>query len=586
MKPFNTIADLVRYIGNNHSDPHALNCRVESKWEHTSTETFLEQVRYLALGLKNLGIKKGDMIGILSESSPQWTIADLAIMGIGAVSVPLFANISDENFEFEIQQTNLKYIFVAGKEQWAMYSRHKKNFEVVIKLCDSEDSKEALRFQDVLAQGKVLDDKEPELYDTLHAGIKSDDLASIVYTSGSTGFPKGVMLSHNNLAGLLYINPITWDKKRDAYLSILPLAHIFARVINLVTIAWGIRVFYLNDLTKISVACKEIHPTFAIFVPRIIEKIYAKILYSIERESPIKKMIAKWAFNLAISENNSWYMKLLMVVADKLVYRHLRDSLGGNFRFAVSGGASLNPLLQRFFLNIGFPLYEGWGLTEAATVCCCPREKVTIGTVGVPFEGMEIKISNEGEILVKGPLVMQGYYKNEEETKKAFTDDGWLRTGDKGIINENGYLIIQGRLKELYKTSTGEYIAPVPIEQELCKTPLIDMAMVIGEGHKYAACLLFPDYEVVRALKKSYKMEHMSDDEFLNSVRVKREIKRHIETVNKHLNHWEEMRAFRIIPVTPSIEGGELTPTMKIRRDVLLKKYRPLIDSIYVEEDA
>lgn len=584
MKQFGTLVDVLRYVEESYSNSEAFNYQTDTGWDTISTQTFCNQIKYIALGLHNLGVKKGDMVGIFANSSTRWTIADLAIASIGAVTVPLFSNLSVENFEFEVKQTNLRTIFVAGKEQWDLVMKDSNLFQNVISLYDEGENRSATRFQEIIEQGKSLDEREPKLSDQLRNAVKPDDLASIVYTSGSTGVPKGVMLTHFNMAGTLCVDPYDWNKDTDKYLSILPIAHIFARTLNLFMVAWGIRIYYIRDITTVAAVCQEIHPTVMIVVPRVLEKVYAKMLAKVQQSSGLKKIIGLWAFRLAGMEGNSLYSKLMRPIADKLVFSVLRNALGGKFRVIISGGAALNPHLHRFFLNIGVPLYEGWGLTEAATVSCSPYGRIKIGTVGKPFEMMQAKISPEGEILVQGPIVTKGYYKNEEATRNLFSPDGWLRTGDNGVIDDEGYITIKGRLKELYKTSTGEYIAPVPIEQQLMRESFIDMAMIVADTRKFTSCLIFPDHEDLKRMMRENGLQNMSEKEFVESKLFKKQMEEVMNKVNKHLNHWEEIHAYRVILDPPTIEGGELTPTMKIRRNIVENKYKDLIDSMYSEE--
>jgi long-chain acyl-CoA synthetase len=278
------------------------------------------------------------------------------------------------------------------------------------------------------------------------------------------------------------------------------------------------------------------------------------------------------------------YKNVMHRIADKIVYSHLRHELGGSIQAVICGGAPLNPHLNHFFHDIGIPIYEGWGLTEGCPITVNRPGANKIGTVGLPFKNCELKISPEGEVLVRGPLVMRSYYKNSEATSRALDAEGWLHTGDRGSIDAEGYLTLKGRMKEMYKTSTGEWVAPVPIEQMLCKAPLIEMAMVIAEGRKFVACLLFPNIEVLKSLKEAQGLVALTDEQFLNSEYVRREMKQLIEAVNKHLNHWEQIYAYCFISQALSIEEGEITPSLKLRRDVILKKYQHLIDAMYPEE--
>jgi len=584
MEQITTIKEVLQSIASGKQNPEALSYQnEEGGWESLSTQEFLDEVKFLALGLQNIGLRPGEKVGILAASSPRWSIADLAVIAARGVNVPLFSNISDENFDFEVMQTELKCLFVAGEEQWEMLGRHRDRFETVISLYDEPSDHMVFRYSEIIEQGRAVDEKDPGLFGKLLDEAKPDDLGSIIYTSGSTGVPKGVMLNQRNLYGLVHADPFHW-KEDDTYLSLLPLAHIFARMLNTIFIVWGISIYYIRDIKTVADACKELHPRLIVLVPRLLEKIYAKMVAKMEASSFLKRAIGSWAFRLANDEKKGVFKKLLMPVADLLVYKKLRAALGGNLRLVISGGAALNPHLNHFFREIGIPLVEGWGLTEAAPITTNRIEWVKIGTVGPPIEGMEVKIGENGEVMAKGVLVMQGYYKNEEATLETLTKDGWLKTGDKGTIDDDGFLTIEGRLKELYKSSTGEYIAPVPIEQQLCKAPLIDMAMVIADNRKFASCLLFPDMEVVNQLKEVHGGPQMSVGEFLNSGFVKKEMERLLKNVNSHLNHWEEIHAYRFIPHTPTIKGGELTPTMKIRREKVLEKYKHLVEEMYAEE--
>ena len=298
----------------------------------------------------------------------------------------------------------------------------------------------------------------------------------------------------------------------------------------------------------------------------------------------MKRQLGQWAFDLANDEKESFYKHLFHPIADKILYHTLRESLGGSIKTVISGGAALNPHLNHFFHEVGIPIVEGWGMTEACPVTVNRVETNKIGTVGPGISNFQYKISPEGEVLIKGTGVMRGYYKNPEATALALDAEGWLHTGDKGEIDADGYLILQGRLKEMFKTSTGEYVVPVPIEQAIGKAPLIDAAMVVADGRKFASCLLFANKEVLESLKAAHNAQNLSDEEFLESDFVKQEMDKLFENLNQHLNHWEQIHAYRFIPHPPSIEAGELTPSMKIRRDVVTKKYQHLIDAMYTEE--
>lgn len=585
MKELHSCVDLLDQVRDGPPNPKALNCRLNDEWQGISTEEFLANVKHLALGMHYLGMQRGDRVGILAHPSPNWTTADLATIIAGGVSVPLFANISDENFVYEITETDMRIIFVEGNEQWDVFLRHQDRFDVAIALGEAPQNSKIIGLKDIIEQGKILDERRPQLYEQLKEAVHPDDLASIIYTSGSTGVPKGVELTNRNLTAALHFEKFHLDPKLDSYLSVLPLAHVLGHGINLWALACGVSIYYSNDYKNLGAICREIHPTMIVVVPRLLEKVYDKMLENVHSASLPKRIIGQLAFALARREGDSRLKRMFRGIADTLVYSKLREGLGGKLRIVISGGAALNPHLHEFYSEIGIPIYEGWGLTEACPVCVNIPDKNKIGTVGPALADQKVTISPEGEVLVKGSLVMRGYYHNTEATAQAIDSDGWLHTGDRGSIDEDGYLKLQGRMKELYKTSTGEYVAPLPIEQALTRHPLVDMAMIVAEGQKFTSCLLFPNVDVLARLKTQQRVPKISDDEFLNSPYVKKEIHKLIQNVNQHLNHWEKIHQYRLINDHLTIEGGELTPTMKIRREVVAKKYSKLIDAMYQEED-
>jgi len=469
--------------------------------------------------------------------------------------------------------------------QCSLILKHRGLFEKIISFADNGNEETIYGWEQIISLGRELAKEQPDRYRQLAQDVRDDDLATIIYTSGSTGVPKGVELTHKNLISLVHSEAFYWDPRIDRYLCVLPLAHVFGRSLNLLMIGWGVSIYYWNDLKNVGAIFREIQPTVTVVVPRLLEKIYAKMLINIHQASFIKRKIGLWAFNLAGTKKKTFLQRLLYPLADKLVFSALRKSLGNKLRIVICGGAALDSQICRFFIEIGVPIYEGWGLTEAATVTVNKPGQTKIGSVGPPLPPMELKISEEGEVLVNGPIVMQGYHLNPEATAKVIDSEGWLHTGDRGSIDSDGFLTILGRIKDLYKTSTGEYIAPVPIEQALCKTPLIDMAMVVGDGRKFASCLLFPNLEVVESLKASHKQTHVSTEEFLNREFIQQEMEKLLNTINTHLNHWEQIHAYRFVLDAPTIESGMLTPSMKIRREVVATKYKELIDSMYSEEN-
>jgi long-chain acyl-CoA synthetase len=574
-QPF-TVGEVLQYIEKNDDNPKALATYIDGKWKRLSTKEFLEEIKYTALGLIALRVQRGEHIGLLAIPCNRWTVADFAIMAAGAISVPIFANISTEHFLFEVKEPNISKIFVSGEEQWRRIQDHHDLFEKIFSLDDQAGHEKALSYDGLLKLGKEYDESRPGYYQELLNSIKPTEIATIIYTSGSTGVPKGAVHTHRSISSLLPIDVFQWDPKKDSFLSFLPLAHVFARIFNLTMISWGIPVYYYNDIKTLGNACKEVHPTIIIVVPRVLEKMYAKMWAKIQEGSFLKRMIGNYAFKLAHQEKKSFLTPLI----DFLVYKHLREALGGHLRVVISGGAALNPRLCKFFLNAGFPIYEGWGLTESCPVTVNCIGKVRVGTIGPPLPGMLVRVGEGGELLVSGEMLMKGYYGGGE---KVIDQEGWLHTGDKGMIDQEGFVTLIGRIKELFKTSTGEIVAPVPIEQALSKASWIEIPMVIADNRKFVSCLIFPNFEALKMLKEKAGVSQMGDEAFLQGDDMKGEMRSLLESVNSNLNKWEQIHDYKIVPYHLSVETGELTPSMKLKREVVENKFSDLIDFIYKE---
>lgn len=584
MEPLRHVGDILKRLGDHPSKSDAFAFWKGDGWQTISTDEFIEYVKNAAVGLRALGLKKGDRVGLYAKSSPFWLIADLAIAIAGGVTVPFFSNLSEEHFLYEVGESKPKFIFVGDDEEWELVGPHHHLFEASIKLEKQSEFKVDIDIWDVIKKGEEVCADQPDMYEQIEAGLSEDDLATIIFTSGSTGSPKGVELTHKNLVCIVHFNEFDW-RKDDLFLSILPLAHIFAKQINYITLAWGIKTYFLNDMTKVKDAAQEIHPTLMIVVPRLLEKIYSAMLSKVESAGYMKRAFGLWAFDLT-NRQGGLYKWLMHPIADRLVYSQLRDALGNNLRVVLSGGAALNPQLHRFYLDIGVPVIQGWGMTEVSTPAVNRLHSQKIGTCGPPLPGIQFRVSSKGEILVKGPTVMRGYTNNPQATALAIDPDGWFHTGDNGSIDEDGHIIIKGRINESFKTAQGEYVVPVPIEQQICQAPLIDMAMIIGEGQAYASVLLFPDFGVLNSLKRLHGQEHLSDEQFLKSKFVIGEMETLLQELNANLNHWEQVHDYRFILDPPSIERGEMTPTMKLRRKKINERYQHLISEIYSREAA
>lgn len=590
MERIHTVAEFLKLIERDCRKEAAFFEKAEKGWVSLSHQEFLSQVKALAVYLRSCGVSKGAKVGILALPGIRWTIADLAIMSCGGVTVPLFANLSEENFLFECQQTELKILFVLGVDQREMYRKHTQLFEKVIALeqpfdqpLDRPLDKEAILFERAIEQGEQILKKSPQLFNHMQDEIVESDVATIIYTSGSTGIPKGVVLTHKNLFLCTYHNPFGFSAA-DRYLSLLPLAHIFGRTLNIIAMRWNMTIYYFNDLKELGTAAREVKPTFLIAVPRLLERVYAKMVGRVNEAKCLKRSLGQWAFTLANS-GPSLKHTLLHPIADKMVYERLRNALGGHVRLVISGGAALNPSLIHFFNDVGIPIYEGFGMTEASISFYNTPENCKVGTVGQPDPQVEAKISPEGELLIRSDIVFKEYYQNHKKTAETIDKHGWLHTGDLASMDSEGFVTILGRVQELVKTSVGEWVAELPLEQELSSAPFIDFAMVVAEKRKFVSALIFPNFEVVESLKAEQGLGHLTNEEYLQSEAIQREMQKLLEKINAHHNHWEQIRDYRFVIATASIEGGELTPTLKIRRDFVQEKYKDLIKDIYSDPE-
>jgi long-chain acyl-CoA synthetase len=583
-----TVVDLLSVMLHRAPCSTALRWREAGYWRRMSTELLVQDIRRFALGLIRLGVKPGDSVGIYAPSSPFWLIADFAILSIGAISVPMFPNLSTEHLHFESDNVEMRTIVVIGEEQW-------KNIQP-----------DALRWQNVIVKGVVtlpqnvnpwgrildygdeLSDQDPGLFARRRGHLTSDSIATIIHTSGSTGNPKGVVLTHRNIMsqikGARECFPL--DPNKDTALSCLPLAHVFERIVVYSYLAQGIPIAFADDVKNIGALMKDIRPTIMSMVPRLIEKLYARIVKRLEDSLPPKRQLGRWALEHALHDDPTKRKPWTMEVADTLIFQRLRDSMGGRLQALIVGGAALAPDLGRFLTNVGLPVYCGYGLTEASPVLALnhPGDN-KLGTVGRPFPGVEVRLTASGEIIARGPNIMRGYHKDPAATAAVIDSEGWLHTGDLGRFDESGYVVITGRVKELLKTSNGKYVSPLPIEHALCGCPYVDQAMIIAEGRPFAAALLFIEPDALKRAKDHAKMAQLSDKEFLSSTYIRNEMRDLLTEVNSHLDRWEQIHAYRFILKNLTV-GEELTPTMKIKRHVVATMYHDVIDAMYQEATA
>ncbi len=551
-----------------------------------SSEYILETIRRFALGLRACGLKKGDVVMVIAPSSPWWLMVDLAIMLAGGRSCPTFPKISKKNLLYQIKNSDSRFAYIDSPELWKMAQEGCSHLKTVILRDVAHQQKNNITlFDDVLKKGDQLSLKSPTLHNQLYDEIDANDIATLIYTSGSTGVPKGVALSHRNLcsqiAAAIQLFPL--DHSTDRALSALPLAHSFERVVVYTYFCQGVPVYFADDVQKLKEYLPEVRPTVMSMVPRILEKLYAKLQEKVRSSHWLRKHLGEWGFNVAHNEHADMFSK---TITDFLLFKKIRAGMGGRLKAVIVGGSALDMQLCRFFINVGIPIYQGYGLTETSPVLTVnyPGHN-TPGTVGPPLPGVRVAIlGSEGEIRCKGPNIMQGYHKLAELTEQRYDRDGWFCTGDCGVFDESGNLIITGRLTEMYKTSTGKFVTPVPIEQSLTNHPLIDAAMVIADGKSYVTALLFADTEVLQSMLESYQHSRECASAQDADYRIIKTLQSHIDAVNNGLNGWEQIRSFRYITEELTIESGLLTPTMKLCRGKVSEQYSALIDSMYQEQ--
>ena len=572
---FKTYSELFLHISNNYNNEYFLNYLSNGKYTNISTSDFKNKVICLSLALKDMGIQKGDTVGIFANATPFWLIFDFAILQVGAISVPIFANISSENLNFEIKDSVMKYMFIDSQERLKDIEKENSHLTFIThNFCIKEPN--FYNFDEILVIGKQICDATG--FTSFEAN--PNDIFSIIYTSGNTGTPKGVMLSHKNIVSQLHdINKLIDLPKGEIALSLLPLAHIFERTVMSYYLSRGISIYFVDDVLNVANLMKIVKPTIMTVVPRLLEKIFNKIKAQILEKPFFSRVIASLAFSYALKENLD-KSSLLFKIYDKLVYSKFREIFGSRVDKLVSGGAPLSKDIAQFFVNIGVPVYQGYGMTEFSPVISTKYPNANkVGSCGKVIPSAQIKINENNELLVRGDSLMLGYLNQEELTKNTIDSDGWLHTGDVAYLDEDGYLFIKSRIKDIFKTSTGEYVNAIEIEQKLSKNRYIEFAVVISQNRKYTTALLFVDKEKYENAKKLNR--NLTIEEYYNKDDILKNISNHINGINSGLNKWEKIVKFKILTNDISIETGELTPSMKISRSKIEEKYANIINSMY-----
>ncbi len=607
MNKFNNIGEIIAFQKQfNRKD--AFNWREKDNkiWHQLSNQDFFNYIFYFAAGLREIGLNQEEKtkVAIFAYQSPIWLIADFGSIIAGAISIPIFNNISSENFNYQINDCKPSYLFIDNIELLNNQEFNFDNFKkiVIYQSWNNEniesdfiakyDNKKPhfdkiIFFKDLLIQGKKSIEQKKYIWQSLINQLSIKDLATIIYTSGTTGNPKGVMISHENLLTQI-ADTATFFKltEQDKVLSFLPLAHIFERMVMTFYLTQNIKIYFAEDIKNIPEILKEIKPTLMTTVPRMLEKVYNKIKASHESKNLFAKILIKTSLKIA---NKSFYSKsflnlFLLKIFDILVYRKFRNALGSNMRMIICGGAPLNERIENFYWQIGIKIFCGYGLTESSPVIStnCPAF-YKLGTVGKKYDSVTIKINQDKELLVCGNSTTNGYYNNPEATNKLFAETNWLKTGDLAEIDSQGFVKIIGRKKDIFKSSNGKFIHPALLEQKLLeKINFISDVLIIADNRSFVSALLFVDDIAIGNLQKQIS-PNSSIADFINSQLLLEIINNKIKQINQELDHWENIRKFIVINSQLSIEKGEITPSMKIKRKIIEQKYQQEIDNLYQE---
>ena len=571
------------------SIPDALVTKQNGVWNKTSTEEYIAQSNTISRALIKMGIQKNDKIAIISSNNrTEWHIMDIGVLQTGAQTVPIYPTIGEEDYEYILNHSGSILCFVSDIEVYNKVKNIQANVPALKEVYSFNEIEGCENWTSLLTLG--ADTSNQDVVEDRKNNVTTQDLATIIYTSGTTGKPKGVMLSHQNIvSNVLNSAPrIPFEPGKNTALSFLPICHIFERMILYLYQYYGVSVYFGESIEKISDNIKEVRPNVITAVPRLLEKVYDKIYAKGAELTGIKKALFFWAINLGLryepyGANGFWY-ELQLKIARKLIFSKWKEGLGGNLDLMVSGSAALQPRLTRVFAAAEIPVMEGYGLTETSPVISVNdmRNKgFKIGTVGKLINGVEVKIAEDGEILCKGPNVMIGYYKDEEKTKEALAN-GYFHTGDIGNIDAEGFLKITDRKKEMFKTSGGKYIAPQLIENTMIQSRFIEQIMVIGDGEKMPAAFIQPSFEFIKEWEKLHGIEvDKTNQEIISNPKVIARIQEEVDHLNAKFGNWEKIKRFELTPDVWSIDGGQLTPTLKLRRKIVLEMYKPLYEKIY-----
>jgi long-chain acyl-CoA synthetase len=574
--------------------PRAQMFSAKAGWQHISSDEFLRRTAGLSQALFELGIKPGDRVGLFAANRPEWHTADFAINGNGAITVPVYFKESPERTAYILNHSEARVVFLAGRDQLisllAIRNELPQLEHIVVADAGEHLPPDCLRYETLIGSAGGA---EVASYRMRASQVLPGQLASIIYTSGTTGEPKGVMLTHANFCS--NTTDVGCDfalrSQTDVAISFLPLAHVYGRTLDYLYLFQGVPIAYVDVVENVAQALKEIKPTVMAAVPRVFEKLYARVMEQGTAHPGIKKRIFMWAIGVAEraapwrcgDRNASPWLKVQWVLADKLVYAKIREGTGGRLRIVSSGGAPLSKSLAEFFWSVGVPIYQGYGLTETSPIVSSNFPRNRVGSSGLPIPHCEIKIADDGEILVRGPMIMQGYYKRPDATREAIDQDGWFHSGDIGYVDQDRYLFVTDRKKDLLKTSAGKYVAPQPIENALKTSPYILNVMVVGDRRKFIVALVVPNCKMISARAAEQGIAVLTGEEVAAHPFTRTLIHAEIQRLTANLAQYETIKRFALLPGDFTFDNGALTFTMKLKRRVVEDQYRGMIESLYAD---
>jgi long-chain acyl-CoA synthetase len=581
----NRLFDILDYQLANYPRENALAAKQNGVWQEISTKEYIKQSHQLSAGLLAKGVKAGDKIAVISNNRPEWNITDIAIQQIGAIMVPIYSTISQEDYVFIFNHAEISLCIVSDESLYQKVKNIKEKVPALTEIYTYDAVNGAPNWKTLFVENPDINQ-----INAIKAGIFPEDLATIIYTSGTTGAPKGVMLSHKNLVSNVKFSvgkvPLTWGK--DKSLSFLPICHVYERMFIYAYQYMGVAIYYAENMEKVGDNIREIKPEVFSAVPRLLEKIFDKFIAKGKELTGITKILYFWAIGVAERynpEGNSLLYNLKLFIARKLIFSKWRAALGGNIKFISSGSAALQTRLARIYNAADILIMEGYGLTETSPIISVNTpEHMRIGSVGMPLDEVEVRIAEDGEILTKSDSVMLGYYKSPEKTAEAIDAQGYFHTGDIGKF-EDGYLFITDRKKEMFKTSGGKYVAPQPMENIFKASPFIEQIMVVGESRKFPAALIVPDFAYLESWAKLKGISCANPCEITKHPQVIARVQKEIDTYNEHFGQWEKIKKFVLLSEAWTIDNGTLTPTLKLKRKVITERYAVQIEELYQTED-